>query len=85
MPIYREATKNMLTEFDNVFSMFASFLGAELKTKTAVTPQKVHDGSLLASTNIMPEQSENCNTQTQEILEPNRHLSRNTELVQKEI
>ena len=52
----------MLLEQDNIFSMFALSLGAQLKQKTAITPLKVDDGSLLSSTNIMPELSENCNT-----------------------
>ena len=66
VPLYRTATKNMLLELDNVFSIFAQFLGAELKQKTAVTPLKVYDGSLLPSTNIVPELSEDCNTKTKE-------------------
>ena len=66
VPLYRKATKNLLLEQDNSFSLFAQFLGAELKQKTAVTPLKVYDGSLLPSTNIMPEQSEDCNIKTKE-------------------
>ena len=56
----------MLLELDNVFSIFAGYLGAELKTKTAVTPLNVHDGLLLDSTIIIRNNSANCNTETQD-------------------
>lgn len=69
--------------------MFASYLGAEIKTNPLLTAVQSEAKGLCAVSRdtaiIMPEYSENCNTQTQEILESNRHLSRNTELVQKEI
>jgi len=44
MPLYKQATVDMLAEQDNVFSMFVAFLGAELKQKTAITPQKDDSG-----------------------------------------
>ena len=67
MPLYRKATKIMLREQDNLLSTFALFIGAELKQKTAVTPQKVYDGSQIGFTNSMPQNKVNCQTPEEQI------------------
>jgi len=53
VPLYKHVRKEMLIEYDNAFSMFASFLGAGIQQKTAGLPTKVNSGLQMDCTNII--------------------------------
>jgi len=56
MPLYKQASKEMLQEHNEIFSMFANFLGAEIQQKTAVASSKDNSGLQM----IAPNYNQSC-------------------------
>jgi len=62
MPLYKQATKEMLLEHDNIFSMFASFLGAEIQQKNRRHSAKRRQRSANGLHQIITSLAVNCKT-----------------------